>query len=93
MRQEFLARMIAVEEQKATVLKDLSRRIFEKFSTHYNQWEAVVQCVATLDVLLAFAEFARQQSGDICLPDVTFDVNTKVIYMEVKTSCEFSIVN
>lgn len=70
--------MIAVEEQKTTVLKDLSRRIFEKFSVHYNQWEAVVQCVATLDVLLAFAEFARQQCGDVCLPDVTFDVNTKV---------------
>lgn len=72
--------MTAVEEQKTAVLKDLSRRIFEKFSTHYNQWEAVVQCVATLDVLLAFADFARQQSGDVCLPDVTFNVNKKVTY-------------
>lgn len=76
--------MIAVEEQKTAVLKDLSRRIFEKFSTHYNQWEVAVHCVATLDVLLAFAEFARQQGGDVCLPDVTFDVNTKVTYILVE---------
>ncbi|XP_049885567.1 probable DNA mismatch repair protein Msh6 isoform X2 [Pectinophora gossypiella] len=68
---EFLARMIAAEEQKRVVLKDLSRRIFENFSSHYAQWEAAVQCIATLDILLAFAEFARQQSTDVCLPIVT----------------------
>lgn len=28
-------------------------------------------CVAVLDILLAMAEFARQQSGDVCLPSVT----------------------
>ncbi|XP_075984806.1 DNA mismatch repair protein Msh6 isoform X2 [Anticarsia gemmatalis] len=74
---DFLARMIAAEEQKTNVLKDLSRRIFEKFSTHYNQWETAVQCLSTLDILLAFTEFARQQSGDVCLPDVTYSENQK----------------
>ncbi|KAM3962106.1 DNA mismatch repair protein Msh6 [Aphomia sociella] len=74
---DFLARMIAAEEQKTNVLKDLSRRIFEKFSSHYDEWEAAVQCLSTLDILLAFSEFARQQSGDVCLPEVTFDTNTK----------------
>ncbi|KAH9639495.1 hypothetical protein HF086_003628 [Spodoptera exigua] len=64
---DFLARMIAAEEQKTNVLKDLSRRIFEKFSSHYNQWETAVQCLSTLDILLAFTEFARQQSGDACM--------------------------
>ncbi|XP_045779005.1 probable DNA mismatch repair protein Msh6 isoform X2 [Maniola jurtina] len=70
---EFLARMIAAEEQKTNVLKDLSRRIFEKFSSSYNQWESAIKCIATLDILLSFTEFARQQSGDVCLPDVTFE--------------------
>ncbi|CAH0731815.1 unnamed protein product, partial [Brenthis ino] len=70
---DFLARMIAAEEHKTNVLKDLSRRIFEKFSTNYNEWEMAVKCIATLDILLSFAEFARQQIGDVCLPEVTFE--------------------
>lgn len=74
---DLLARMIAAEEQKSNVLKDLSRRIFEKFSSHYNQWETAVQCLSTLDILLAFTEFARQQSGDICLPEITFEEDQK----------------
>ncbi|KAF9416391.1 hypothetical protein HW555_006238 [Spodoptera exigua] len=74
---DFLARMIAAEEQKTNVLKDLSRRIFEKFSSHYNQWETAVQCLSTLDILLAFTEFARQQSGDVCLPQITFEEDQK----------------
>ncbi|CAH2054352.1 unnamed protein product, partial [Iphiclides podalirius] len=79
---EFLSDMIAAEEQKTNVLKDLSRRIFEKFSAHYSQWEAAVQCISTLDILLAFAEFARQQNGDICLPQITFDA-TKMPYVKI----------
>ncbi|KAL4716214.1 hypothetical protein ACJJTC_004708 [Scirpophaga incertulas] len=74
---KLLARMIAAEEQKRNVLKDLSRRIFEKFSSHYRQWEDAVQCLATLDVLLCLAEFARLQSSDVCLPQISFDGNTK----------------
>lgn len=76
--QELLARMIAAEEQKTNVLKDLSRRIFEKFSSHYSEWESAIKCVATLDILLSLAEFARQQTGDVCLPDVTFVKGQKV---------------
>ncbi|XP_026761420.2 probable DNA mismatch repair protein Msh6 isoform X2 [Galleria mellonella] len=74
---DLLARMIAAEEQKTNVLKDLSRRIFEKFSSHYDEWEAAVQCLSTLDILLAFTEFARQQTGDVCLPEVTFNADKK----------------
>ncbi|XP_064074096.1 probable DNA mismatch repair protein Msh6 isoform X1 [Vanessa tameamea] len=80
---EFLARMIAAEEQKRNILKDLSRRIFEKFSSSYNQWEMATKCLATLDILLAFAEFARQQHGDICLPEITFDGNQEP-YVNIK---------
>lgn len=76
--QELLARMIAAEEQKTNVLKDLSRRIFEKFSSHYNQWETAVQCLSTLDILLAFTEFARQQSDGVCLPEITYNEDQKV---------------
>ncbi|CAK1545535.1 unnamed protein product [Leptosia nina] len=74
---DFLARMMAAEEQKRVVLKDLSRRIFEKFSSHYAQWSNAVQCISTLDVLLSLSEFARLQTGDVCLPEVTFDCDAQ----------------
>ncbi|CAH0596392.1 unnamed protein product [Chrysodeixis includens] len=74
---ELLARMIAAEEQKTNVLKDLSRRIFEKFSSHYNQWETAVQCLSTLDILLSFTEFARQQSDGVCLPEISYEEEQK----------------
>ncbi|XP_061379726.1 probable DNA mismatch repair protein Msh6 isoform X1 [Danaus plexippus] len=70
---DLLARMIAAEEKKSNVLKDLSRRMFEKFSSHQHQWEMATKCVATIDILLAFTEFARQQTGDICLPEITYN--------------------
>ncbi|XP_047510780.1 probable DNA mismatch repair protein Msh6 [Pieris napi] len=90
---DFLARMMAAEEQKRVVLKDLSRRIFEKFSSHYSQWAAAVQCVATLDVLLSLCEFARQQTSDICLPEVTFgDTQPYISIVEGRHPC-IPIVN
>ncbi|KAL0818931.1 hypothetical protein ABMA28_008234 [Loxostege sticticalis] len=72
---ELLARMMAAEEQKTTVLNDISRRIFEKFSSTYELWMTAVKCISTLDILLSFTEFAQhhQQNGDICLPEVTFN--------------------
>ncbi|KAI8437534.1 hypothetical protein MSG28_011837 [Choristoneura fumiferana] len=70
---DLLARMTAAEEQKRHVLKDLSRRMFEKFSSKHSLWEGATMCVAVLDILLALAEFARQQSGDVCLPSVTVE--------------------
>ncbi|XP_041982809.1 probable DNA mismatch repair protein Msh6 isoform X2 [Aricia agestis] len=84
---ELLERMIAAEEQKRNVLKDLSRRIFEKFSSHHSQWETAVQCVATLDVLLALAEFGRQQSGDVCVPDITCDDQPYIDIEEGRHPC------
>lgn len=78
MFQNFLARMMSAEDQKSVILRDLSRRILEKFSSHYTQWEGAVNCLAMVDVLLSLAEFARLQSGNICLPDVTYDSNTTV---------------
>lgn len=80
---DLLSRMIAAEEQKRNVLKDLSRRIFEKFSLDYNKWESAVHCLSVIDILLSFAEFARQQSGDVCLPKVTSESNVQP-YIRIK---------
>ncbi|XP_069702294.1 DNA mismatch repair protein Msh6 isoform X2 [Periplaneta americana] len=66
---ELLSRQIAAEDQEKNVLKDLNRRIFEKFSSNYEIWNTVVQCLSVLDVLLAFAEYARGEGGETCIPE------------------------
>ncbi|EDV97736.1 probable DNA mismatch repair protein Msh6 [Drosophila grimshawi] len=61
--------MQQAEEVRNAVLKDLARRLFEKFSNHYEQWKQCIDCVAMLDVLAALAEYARQQLV-ICVPEL-----------------------
>lgn len=61
--------MQSAEEARNVVLKDLARRLFEKFSNHYEQWKQCVDCVANLDVLAGLAEYARQQLV-ICVPEL-----------------------
>lgn len=61
--------MQQAEEERNNVLKDLSRRIFEKFSKHYSLWKQCVDCVAHLDVLGSLAEFAKNQNT-ICVPEI-----------------------
>ncbi|KAL7733060.1 hypothetical protein ACLKA6_002861 [Drosophila palustris] len=61
--------MQQAEDARNTVLKDLARRLFEKFSNHYEQWKQCIDCVSTLDVLSSLAEYARQQLV-ICVPEL-----------------------
>lgn len=75
----FLKRMIAIEDRRNAVLKDLSRRIFEKFSNHYNVWKICVDFVATLDILASFAEYARNQ-GDTCIPIIVDAIEGKPFF-------------
>ncbi|XP_065361382.1 probable DNA mismatch repair protein Msh6 isoform X2 [Calliphora vicina] len=65
----FLKKMQMAELERNNVLKDLARRIFEKFSQHYDLWKQCVDCVAHLDVLASLAEYARTQQV-ICIPQV-----------------------
>lgn len=75
----FLKRMIAIEDRRNLVLKDLSRRIFEKFSSHYSVWKVCVDLIATLDILASFAEYARNQ-GNTCVPEIVDSLNGKPIF-------------
>ncbi|XP_017844448.2 probable DNA mismatch repair protein Msh6 [Drosophila busckii] len=64
-----LKEMQQAEDVRNEVLKDLARRLFEKFSKHYAQWHQCVDCVAHIDVLAALAEYARQQLVS-CVPEL-----------------------
>lgn len=69
---DLLARRIAAEEQKEKVLKDSNRKIFAKFSDHYDAWSNASYNVAVLDCLISLAEYAR--TCDVCIPVVYDDV-------------------
>lgn len=66
--QELLEKMMKAEGKREAVLKDLARRIFEKFSSHFDKWNEVVNCVSLLDILASLAEYARLQSYNMVMP-------------------------
>lgn len=73
--------MQQAEDARNTLLKDLARRLFEKFSIHYEQWKQCIDCVATLDVLAGLAEYARQQLV-ICVPELVSAQSQPFIELE-----------
>lgn len=64
-----LKKLIAAEEEKSKVLKDLLRRMFERFSQEYEVWKKVVDCVGILDCLTAFTVYG-QNENEICFPEI-----------------------
>ncbi|KAH8246145.1 hypothetical protein KR038_000942 [Drosophila bunnanda] len=77
----FLKDMQQAEDTRNMVLKDLARRLFEKFSNHYEQWKQCIDCVANLDVLGSLAEYAGQQMT-ICVPELVSGVDQPFIQLE-----------
>lgn len=60
--------MLRAEAERTKIVQDLNRRIFEKFSDRYEEWETVIQCLKMLDVLCSLAEYARTYAENICMP-------------------------
>lgn len=73
--QELLARQIAAEEQKDKVLKDCNRKIFHKFSEHYDKWSNATYNIAVLDCLISLAEYAR--ISNVCIPTIYDDTDNE----------------
>lgn len=58
------------EAKRNDILKDIQRRMFEKFSKHYTMWKTCIELVATLDVLTALAVYGQNQNQEICFPEM-----------------------
>lgn len=78
---QLLKEMQQAEEQRNNVLKDLLRRMFEKFSQEYEVWKKVVDCVAILDCLTAFTVYGQNQN-QICFPKIVEADHGPVIEIE-----------
>lgn len=78
---QFLKEIMQAEDQRNKVLKDLLRRMFEKFSQEYNIWKMVIDCVSTLDCLTALAVYGQNQA-EICFPEIVDSDNGPVVEIE-----------
>lgn len=87
---DFLKRTMLAEDKRDTVLKDLSRRMFEKFSNKFEIWKKCVDLTAVLDVLTALATYGLNQN-QICFPDI-LDTSEGVSYY-LHSSCIFFYCN
>lgn len=59
---EFLQRMLAAEQRRGEILKDLSRRMFERFAALYEVWKRCVDAAGALDVLGTLATYGLDQT-------------------------------
>ncbi|CAG9855365.1 unnamed protein product [Phyllotreta striolata] len=85
---ELLANMLEAEAERAKIILDLNRAIFEQFSAKHEQFDRVIQCLALLDVLCCLAEYARTFSQDICMPKVLpFDDKPSILIENGRHPC------
>lgn len=78
---QLLKELMQTEDQRNNVLKDLLRRMFEKFSHEYEVWKKVVDCVAILDCLTSLTVYGQNQA-QICFPEIVDNNNGPVIEID-----------
>lgn len=83
--------MIQTEDRRNSILRDLTRRMFEKFSNEHQVWKKCVELVAALDVLTSMATYGNTQ-GHLCFPQIE-DGADGVSYKASLQRYEFYFVN
>ncbi|XP_059215090.1 DNA mismatch repair protein Msh6 isoform X2 [Centropristis striata] len=58
------------EEKRDAALKDCMRRLFYNFDKNYRDWKTGVECMAVIDVLLAFSRYSQGGDGAMTRPQV-----------------------
>ncbi|XP_076260192.1 DNA mismatch repair protein Msh6 [Rhynchophorus ferrugineus] len=67
---ELLQKMMRAEAEKQKIILDLNRRIFEKFSQRFDEWQQALHCLTILDLICCLTEYASKYSGEICKPNI-----------------------
>ncbi|XP_041469199.1 DNA mismatch repair protein Msh6-like [Lytechinus variegatus] len=81
--QKLLAEMMNAEDRRDAALKDSMRRVFHKFDEHYKSWDAAVQCLSVLDVLMSFADYSQSADGNMCRPDIILPSESDQPYIAI----------
>ncbi|XP_021954650.1 DNA mismatch repair protein Msh6 [Folsomia candida] len=68
---EFLDRIQRIETKREEVLRDITRRVFEKFDKSHDTWKVAISCIAELDAIISLKTFSESQE-EMCRPKVVF---------------------
>ncbi|KAK3088442.1 hypothetical protein FSP39_019294 [Pinctada imbricata] len=68
--EKHIADLVDAEERKDVALKDTMRRIFHSFDERYTKWNAALQCLSVLDVLISLSKYSKSADGEVCRPEV-----------------------
>ncbi|XP_030829946.1 DNA mismatch repair protein Msh6 [Strongylocentrotus purpuratus] len=81
--QNLLADTMNAEDRRDAALKDSMRRVFHKFDEHYKSWDAAIQCLSVLDVLMCLAEYSQSGEGNMCRPDIVLPSENEQPYIAI----------
>ncbi|XP_062911704.1 DNA mismatch repair protein Msh6 [Mobula hypostoma] len=84
--EKLLDTMSSAEDRRDAALQDCMRRLFYNFDKNYKDWQAAVDCVAVLDVLLSLTHYSQSGEGPMCRPVVSFISGEARPFLELRGS-------
>ncbi|XP_065595645.1 DNA mismatch repair protein Msh6 isoform X2 [Cyrtonyx montezumae] len=84
--EKMLAELVNAEERRDAALKDCMRRLFYNFDKNSQDWQAAVQCIAVLDVLMSLANYSRDGDGPLCRPVILLPEDSAPPFLELKNA-------
>ncbi|XP_071959516.1 DNA mismatch repair protein Msh6-like [Antedon mediterranea] len=79
---ELLENMMAAEDRRDSALKDSMRAVFHQFDENYEEWQACVQCLSVLDVLLSLTSYS--QAPGMCRPKLVLPGNDEKPFISIR---------
>ncbi|XP_078413344.1 DNA mismatch repair protein Msh6 [Cetorhinus maximus] len=84
--ERLLETMNNAEERRDGALQDCMRRLFYNFDKNYRNWQAAVDCIAVLDVLVSLTHYSQSGEGPMCRPVVTLADEGTHPFLELRGS-------
>ncbi|XP_072436706.1 DNA mismatch repair protein Msh6 [Chiloscyllium punctatum] len=84
--EKLLDTMNNAEERRDSALQDCMRRLFYNFDKNYKNWQAAVDCMAVLDVLLSLTHYSQTGDGPMCRPVVMLADDDARPFLELRAS-------
>uniref|UniRef100_UPI00398F65F0 DNA mismatch repair protein Msh6 n=1 Tax=Pristiophorus japonicus TaxID=55135 RepID=UPI00398F65F0 len=84
--ERLLDTMSNAEERRDAALQDCMRRLFYNFDKNYKDWQAAVDCIAVLDVLVSLTHYSQSGEGPMCRPAVMLGDEDTQPFLELRGS-------
>ncbi|GCB73724.1 hypothetical protein scyTo_0002805 [Scyliorhinus torazame] len=84
--ERLLDTMNNAEERRDVALQDCMRRLFYNFDKNYKSWQAAVDCIAVLDVLVSLTHYSQSGEGAMCRPVVMLVDEGTQPFLELRSS-------